>query len=705
MKKIGLALSGGGFRATLYHLGLVRFLRDAGILRQVTHITSVSGGSIMAAHLALNWDRYTGSAEEFDQAASQLLDFVRLDVRNRILRRFPLGLLLRGPRLLLGLSNRQLTRTGLLEGRYEEHLFGDKSLFELPESPELHILATNLSEGCLCSFHRDGLWMMQQKSGRSQIERVRVGLMTVSMAVAASSAFPGFFPPLELTGREVGARGGEFGQQAYTDGAVFDNLGVRMFRWLTPLLTDDKSLDGVLVSDVGKAFEVQVNHRAGGLIRTAMRATDILMDRVWQLENEKFEDTFGYVFARVIDVVGPHEDATALHPEVQRQTANIRTDLDAFSPLEISCLIRHGYCIGRKACRSRADLFGGNLPTNPPWDPVPAASIPQNAPPVARPNGTKPDTAPSTSGTNHDTAPSTIQARMLQPSALRHIWGNLFSIRDWTSYVYVPLLFTLLILLPYLMVQSYLTSRRVNHLVESLARGNPDIDILSKLMAGPVAPFKGEPSEEVRGVEPPSYKDFSILQDSGILDLRPWNPGDSTAPVYGYRHLKVLKNSENAGADVFRLVELTMHPDAQFRFRPSQYEPRLQRTCVENSGTSEPSCHFEVSIDLSKVPNGQVVDLIYEQYSRGAFLQGGDHSTTVTFSPEADAPEMTRWFLLPRGREYRSYQIVRYKTGEPRSAEVVKGITEYMADDPSIIAFKLASVKAGYTFEVTWIYK
>src|SRR3954447_24385191 len=101
MKKIGLALSGGGFRATLYHLGLVRFLRDADILRQVTHITSVSGGSIMAAHLVLNWDRYTGSAEEFEQAAAQLLAFTRLDVRNRIVRRFPLGLAWRLPRLLL----------------------------------------------------------------------------------------------------------------------------------------------------------------------------------------------------------------------------------------------------------------------------------------------------------------------------------------------------------------------------------------------------------------------------------------------------------------------------------------------------------------------------------------------------------------------------------------------------------------------------
>src|SRR5690349_4251254 len=124
--RIGLALSGGGFRATLFHLGLIRFLRDADILRQVTHITSVSGGSIMAAHLVLNWDRYTGSPEQFDQAASHLLDFIRLDVRNRVLKHFPLGLLVRWPRRLLGLSNRRLTRTGLLESQYERHLYGDK---------------------------------------------------------------------------------------------------------------------------------------------------------------------------------------------------------------------------------------------------------------------------------------------------------------------------------------------------------------------------------------------------------------------------------------------------------------------------------------------------------------------------------------------------------------------------------------------------
>ena len=49
MNRFGLALSGGGFRAVLYHLGLVRFLRDAGILPRVTHISSVSGVSVSRA--------------------------------------------------------------------------------------------------------------------------------------------------------------------------------------------------------------------------------------------------------------------------------------------------------------------------------------------------------------------------------------------------------------------------------------------------------------------------------------------------------------------------------------------------------------------------------------------------------------------------------------------------------------------------------
>src|SRR5262249_380088 len=162
--------------------------------------------------------------------------------------------------------------------------YGDKSLFELPECPELHILATNLSEGCLCSFNRNGLLVMRRRRPGSSIrvDQIRASLATVPMAVAASSAYPAFFPPLQLTGADVGTAEGEVGRQAFTDGGVFDNLGVRMFHYLEQVQAADHfKLDGVLISDVGKPIAIQSQQqRAGGLIRTGVRSSDILMDRV-----------------------------------------------------------------------------------------------------------------------------------------------------------------------------------------------------------------------------------------------------------------------------------------------------------------------------------------------------------------------------------------------------------------------------------------
>ena len=103
MSSIGLALSGGGFRVTLFHIGVMRQLRDADLISRVSHITSVSGGSIAAAHFVLNWNRHTGSEQNFEHAAEELLNFIRMDIRNRIVRRFPLALTGNGPRLAVGM--------------------------------------------------------------------------------------------------------------------------------------------------------------------------------------------------------------------------------------------------------------------------------------------------------------------------------------------------------------------------------------------------------------------------------------------------------------------------------------------------------------------------------------------------------------------------------------------------------------------------
>jgi hypothetical protein len=168
------------------------------------------------------------------------------------------------------------------------------------------------------------------------------------------------------------------------------------------------------------------------------------MDRVWQLEAETFEGKPGFVFARVTDLVEPQVDPTALHPEIQRQTANIRTDLDRFSPLEISCLIRHGYAVARKACGTRPDLFGSGFPAKAPWDPIPQAH-----------GATFTASAVSVlTGRRRAPASATVEARTLQASAQRRIWSTLWDFRDWASYVYVPFFASLIFLVPYLVVKA-----------------------------------------------------------------------------------------------------------------------------------------------------------------------------------------------------------------------------------------------------------
>lgn len=875
MNKIGLALSGGGFRASLYHLGLVRFLRDAGILPQVTHITSVSGGSIIAAHLVLNWDRYNGSSNDFDAAASELLSFIRLDVRNRITRRFPLTIPLRWPRRILGFSNRKLTRTGLLEHHYEKYLYGDTSLFELPERPQLHILTTNVSEGSLCSFNRNGLLVVRRQGENTfRIDRIRTGLATVPMAVTASSAYPGFFPPLELTDAEVGANVGEFGRQAYTDGGIFDNLGVRMFRYLERLLltenplsrddffdlpaavealrgasksseetplrrlaqilveastsseetllrqlalsmvevgsrpdpllhanvgaanniqppssgpgkddreelmlsslwevmchyqfnrepvfrrlnpadpdaesllqasrvdgrildaTDqlwlnrhlleaafrqttgracfrrlDSGLDGVLVSDVGKRIAVKSNQRAGGLIRTALRATDILMDRVWQLENETFQGTPGFVFAPLTDVVDPGQDATALHPEIQRQAANIRTDLDRFSPLEISSLVRHGYCVGRKACRAHPDLFGADLPANAPWDPIPASRGAA---------ATVPEAVLRLNRQSREPAPATVEARTLQASSLRRIWSSLLDRRDWASYVYVPLLVPILLLLPYFVVKYYERSQINSALIQSFAGGSLALKQMSQLLEnGPDKPWKGEAADEVIKFDEPDFKGFEIQQDTGVLDLRHWGPGasgegESGSYVTFYQWVTVLKQPGTAGNTLFHLPLYPQNCTLQVRFPRQQLQPQLRKTtetesAEERSVTGQKRCYWEVTYDFRKVPAGDSVELRLDYQYSWQIYHRGDTSTTHRFHVPAETAELARWILMPAGRQYsRGFRFIRYQQGKPETVEPMHFVTEYLPEDYTILAYKLLDLKPGYMYEVTWSYQ
>jgi predicted acylesterase/phospholipase RssA len=362
---IGLALSGGGFRATLFHLGLIRFLRDAGLLSSITQLASVSGGSVMAAHLIYRWSEYTSSDDAtFEKAASEVIAFTQQDVRGKIVRRLPL-LVLAGliPKVKLG-------RTDLLEHFYDQ-FYDYTTLHELrvrnPDAPALHILTTNLSSGQLCSFTPDG-FCIDSPQGTELYETYAI---STALAVAASSSYPLFFPPIELTAERLQVDMAAF-QSPFsyvTDGGIFDNLGARKLA----LLDRDIDFDHVIISDAGATFDPNYTKRFRSLLNAASRSADILMKRVGELEYERVreQNIFSeellkdehrlkkFRFAQLATEVHPHEDPHALHLNVQRAAKSIRTDLDKFSDVEVRTLVAHGYCVGRYVLK---DLYAETKP-------------------------------------------------------------------------------------------------------------------------------------------------------------------------------------------------------------------------------------------------------------------------------------------------------------------------------------------------------
>jgi predicted acylesterase/phospholipase RssA len=822
MQRIGLAFSGGGFRATLFHLGMVRLLREANILPGVTHVTSVSGGSILAAHLVLNWHRYTGTLKEFDAAAAELIRFIQMDLRNCVMRRYPLALPLRALRRLALLGPvRQLTRTGLLEYHYEKYLYGKTCLFQLPERPRLFILATNLSEGCLCAFTRDGLLIQRRQPGKLfRFDLIHTGLATLPMAVTASSAFPPIFPPLELNGHDVGADPGRFGRLAFTDGGIYDNLGVRMFRcleqsWMArgvglhaddftdcdevcrvlqaasrsgenaslshlvqsmahashepnqipmaneakdqmlaslwevmkkenlarepafadlappdpaalPALQAAKSRDGevdegallwvnrqlveaalrkatgkpcfrslnvcfdaVLVSDAGKRFKISPNTRATGLIATAMRATDIVMDRVWQLEVNTFAGTPGFVFAPINTVVEQTEDPTALHPEVQRMVEDIRTDMDRFSPLEISSLIRHGYCVGRSICRSRPDLFGTTIPTEKPWDPLASDSAK-----TAEPQKT--DALLSGLAGSAEAEDS----RRLQQSADRRIWSRLLDYRDWTSYIYVPLLVPILVVLPYFIMKWYRQAHIDQQLVESMAQSNRDYAFMRKLLQeDPSPPFEGMRPEEVRELTPVDYKGFEVIADMRVFDFRPWKPSSGHASdehswAHGYRRVRVQKLEATANRFVMLGRTKTAQIDVRSLTDRMPMKVRLLRNTAQKVET--PLNIFEIEFDLSKIPVRTVVDLAIEYSDREPRPANWQ---ALDFYVDTDTALLSLWLLMPYDLPVKSFDVFRFSSGKEPVPEIIAPSQQITLMNGRIAAFSVASAKPGFVYE------
>jgi NTE family protein len=182
---IAVAFSGGGFRATLGAVGVLRFLADAGLLGQVRWASSVSGGSVAnglfaSAYPEVERAGFTPEAVESHVVRPLLAKVSATALRDRLLRN---AWRIVGPR----------TRTDVLADSLDEWFFAGRLLEHLSPSCRFVFNAANLTTGARFGFERDvfGDYVL------GRLETAGSGLR-LAEAVAASAALPGALAPVDL---------------------------------------------------------------------------------------------------------------------------------------------------------------------------------------------------------------------------------------------------------------------------------------------------------------------------------------------------------------------------------------------------------------------------------------------------------------------------------------------------------------------------
>jgi predicted acylesterase/phospholipase RssA len=234
--RIGLALSGGGFRATAFGLGTLRALHDRGILRQVSVVSGISGGSLLAAMWAYG-------PSDFDEFDATVVEVMRGGLQIEIARRLFVPAKHNGSRRSFAHG-----RTEALIRAFATRPFGAKTMDQVTHPG----LATVISATDLTTTN--AVRFGSEASSCSPYGRIQESV-PVAEAVAASAAFPILLPALKRR-YTFERRDGTTEQHdvALTDGGVYDNLGLSVLLpgRLRQFTSHVYELDYVVAVDAGR---------------------------------------------------------------------------------------------------------------------------------------------------------------------------------------------------------------------------------------------------------------------------------------------------------------------------------------------------------------------------------------------------------------------------------------------------------------------
>jgi NTE family protein len=386
---IGIALSGGGVRAAVFHLGVLARLAQDDLLEDVTFLSTVSGGSIAIGLV------YTLTGERWP-SSRVFLTATLPEIRRR----------LTTTSIQADYILRTLRRPWLLsQGRAKviaeslRHGWGMRGLLrDLPAAPRWVINAATYETGKNWRF-------MPQRMGDYTLGYVRDPAFPIAEAVAASAAVPFFIGPLVLRprdyrwwqyppGTDAVAAGDDaagravvephptppprFGRLHLWDGGVYDNLGIEQ------LFKGDRfrpEVDFLIVSDAAAGLTYSWKD---ALLR-GKRVVDIATDQVRGLRSRMivgyFERNPGSgVYLRIgnssqdlvrkarVDPAGYAALLAAGLPGLEaRQAATLGTHLKRLEPTVFDRLYRHGWEVADGTLCTRCGVRFTHQPWRAAW--------------------------------------------------------------------------------------------------------------------------------------------------------------------------------------------------------------------------------------------------------------------------------------------------------------------------------------------------
>lgn len=324
--RIGLALSGGGIRAAVFHLGVLKWMAELGLLEQLRHISTVSGASLAVALL------YTKNGGRFPESGNYLtsvLPAVRETILNHDIQ----------DRALMSLTVRPWNwrKKANLLAEAIECLWGVRGLVcDLPDEPLWSINCTTFETGK--DFRITPLKMGDYKIGYAQRPAI-----SIAEAAAASAGFPVLIGPYRLAPGAIP----EKPALHLWDGGVYDNLGLEALYKIADNghLTGD--LDCLIISNASSP-NGSARREFFSPVKNLKRLLEITMDQVNSLRSRDVIDYFKRMengsYLRIGAAPGGPLD---LPPAAISYVRRYPTTLASPTPEHFDLILRHGYEVAR----------------------------------------------------------------------------------------------------------------------------------------------------------------------------------------------------------------------------------------------------------------------------------------------------------------------------------------------------------------------